>query len=273
MFNEGSDHHSLPFTEQDLYALFKKRVISREHLLVGYDGRVPTSAASITIDISRKTLGISDLVISPGRDTAGLNLVDHVLRCARQKGLRRVVAWVRPSESRTADVLGLFVFELRQIRINMSTHVAVPTRAKTNAVTSSIKSDLVSSAPAFEHLLHEGFLSIVDIRDSLSQKWRPCAMCPLSSSSDHALVGYCSRQARQLGWVLVSPPHPDDPTQPAIELHELSTMLESLSSLGVRTVMTEVSADRDTRDVFEKAGFSVNHSLYRLVFDLAYVEE
>lgn len=274
VFNEGSDYDSLPFTEHDLHTLVKKGVIRRDHLLVGYDGPVPTSVARIIDDPVRNSLGIGDFVVSHGRDSAGHNLVYSILRCARRRGYHHVIAWPRSGETRASDVLGRFIFELRQVRINLG--LSISRRDGRFRKVTGLSKVLLSSKsklPSFGSLVHEGYLSVTEVRDILSQRWYPCAGLKLSSHTDASLIGYCSKTSRNVGWILVGSPLAFGPLSPTVTADELRTIISALYSKGVRSVFAEIPADRDIRETFETSGFIVDHTLYRLEFNLAYPEK
>ncbi|MHA1770356.1 MAG: hypothetical protein ACTSYL_00365 [Candidatus Thorarchaeota archaeon] len=274
VFNEGSDYDSLPFTEHDLHALIKKGIVRREHLLVGYDGPVPTSVARVIDDPTRRTLGIGDFVVAHGRRTAGFNLVNSILRCARQRGYHHIVTWSRSGETQASDILGLFIFELRQVRINLVMNLnRNDARFQKGNDASTMLGSPQSGIPAFGDLLHEGYLSVTEVRDILSQRWYPCTRVKVLSEMDSSLIGYCSKNLRNIGWILLDSPKAFGPLSPTVSTNELHTIINVLHSKGVRSVLSEIPADRNIRETFEEMGFKVNHTLYRLEFNLAYREK
>ncbi len=263
VFNQGRSLDD-PLTEQELARLLKKHVLRPENLLVGYDGAVPTSCVSLFHDRPRSTVGIGDFVLAPGHDGKGLAIVDTILECARKKGYSRVVAWMRSGDTKASDTLGMFLFDLRQIRVHMSLLLE-------NPFVKSKKSSSVevgSYSPRLGDLLHEGYLSITEIRDITSKDWRLCSVVPLPSE-DSYVVGFCSKRSPRHGMLLLDSPSPTSPFQPTVPKVALLDVLQSMHSRGVYFVVSEISADRDTRTVFESVGFSANRTLYQLVFEIA----
>jgi len=252
-------------SEHDVRALLRSGDLHPENLLVGYDGRLPTSAAITTYDKGACRVLLSNLVLSPGREDAGVNLVDHVLACARQRGATRVVSWVSPGESRVSNLLGTFLFELRHIRTIMRTIVSGNLDCQHEVIT----------PPDFERLhiealLHEGALSLRERIETRLAKWRACLQLSLENRNESRLIAFCSQRFRRQAWVLIQDPGAFSPFPVKIDPEDVVSLLASLRARGVKEVYAETGADRNTRTVFEGTGFSVTSTLYRLVFDIAH---
>ena len=214
---------------------------------------------------------IADLTSLPDTNPGVEALVEFFMERARENGSTGLASWTFMAQVRVPDILSKFTFNTRRVRYEMfadlnQIRVRGPLRD-----TQVRRCDHMNSSPKF--LAFNGGrairpLDIFELRDEISDDWRPRFLGFGDASDGHLIVGSRSNTKRNEGRI--------DLTQLATSFVKENRLLSdlihdlvvSLYRDGVRQVKMEMDAGINLKQSLMDSGFEVRRTLLEMCLDI-----
>ncbi len=266
VFNSSVRCTTSPVTVEDVLLLEEKGLVDLHSLLIEYQCGRPAAVGRYEVSHGGSGARLCDFTVR--QRGAGRSLVRHVLRTSRARGLGCVRAWIFGRTPVVDDVLAEYLFEphhidhvvrcvlLRSTERTPESHLAV-------SVIDS-RRPRISAVPF--HGLRHACLTVGELRDCANSRWVPHALVQLPSGGQ--LVAFLSGLHSHEAWLRLDRPHVLVPSTEVTDA--LRLLLHYLLRQGVRDVHCESPADMFALSAFRAAGFSVQESLFELVFPVCH---
>ncbi|MFX0045088.1 MAG: hypothetical protein ACFE8Z_04520, partial [Candidatus Hermodarchaeota archaeon] len=240
-------------------------------LYLALRNRRPTATARFLKDVDSKMSFIADLSSVPDTNSGVEALIEFLMERARENGSMAVASWAFMAQVRVADILSKFTFDTRRVRYEMLADLS-QTKVRGSPLNTQVrKCDHMNSLREFGAFNgRSGIrpLDMFELRDEISDEWRPRFLGFGDVSDGHLMVASRSNSKRKKGRIDLTHLATGFVKQKGLLSELIHDLVVNLYRDGVREVKLEIDAGTDLKQSLMDSGFEVKRTLMEMCLDI-----